>query len=411
MLSQDTKAQRSFKGDALDLRHPDWPPECLLALAILRTRSAGEVQAATAPLELQSFDWQLFTEFIDRHFLAPTVHGRLRTGQWSLVPDQVQSHIRVRHRTNALRVLLLTGEFLRLSEVFEAHRIPVLPLKGFTVSVQAYGDLFVRHGGDIDLLVAPEHADHAGQILNRQGYVGVDSYEDQTPFRREKIKQFRNHFVHWNEAKGVRVETHWRFHPSRHLFPVPFEDLLDRSVPVSVGDRLIRAMSPEDTLLFLLLHGAGHAWSHLFWLCDVAGIVEQHQSLDWLRLAALSRELHISRPFFQGLILANCLLGTPIPQAVLDAPNHDPALRSLVETSLQAIREPKGAVAPLVARIRDVSRQLKLSNSLAYKLDHIGSRLLDVDGWNSALLPDALFPLYYLLGPVTWLMRQVRRRG
>ena len=69
---------------------------------------------------------------------------------------------------------------------------------------------------------------------------------------------------------------------------------------ITVGDQRIGTMSIEDTLLFILSHGASHAWNHLFWLCDLAGIIERNQELNWSRLVELSAELNISRPLALG---------------------------------------------------------------------------------------------------------------
>lgn len=348
--------------------------------------------------------------FIDRHGVAPLLHGKLRAWDLTFVPHEIRTQVRDRYRSNGLHALRLATEFVRLSGLFETDGIAALPLKGFAVSIQAYGDLSARHSGDLDILVSQKQAEKAAAILSDEGYVSVDYYRDQTPHRRDKIKQFRNHFVHWNREKRIRVESHWRFHTSRLLYPVKFEDLLKRSVTITVGDRHIRAMSIDDTLLFLLLHGASHAWNHLFWLCDLAGIIERNQRLDWSRIVEQAAELNISRPLAVGLILSHCLLSTSLPEELFEATKRDPAIRSLLDSSIQAIGRQDPFPTSFIGRVQDVLYQLKLTGSWAYKIDQIGSRLLDVDGWNSVPVPDALFPLYYLLGPFTWLSRSIRKR-
>ena len=393
-----------------DLRGLDWPPELLLLLILLRSGSKREAEAEIQSFRRQAMKWPAFMALIDRHGVAPLVHGKLRAWDLTFVPDEIRTQVRDRYRNNGLHALRLATEFARLSGLFEAGGIAALPLKGFAVSVQAYGDLSARHSGDLDILVSPEQADKAAEILSDEGYVGVDYYGDRTPHRRDKIKQFRNHFVHWNRGKRIRVESHWRFHTSRLLYPVKFEDLLKRSVTITVGDRHIRAMSIDDTLLFLLLHGASHAWNHLFWLCDLAGIIERNQGLNWSRIVEQAAELNISRPLALGLILSHCLLNTSLPEELFDATKRDPAVRSLLESSIQAIGKRDPFEASFIGRVQDVLHQLKLSRSWAYKVDQIGSRLLDVDGWNSVPLPDSLFSLYYLLGPVTWSSRNIRKR-
>ena len=344
-----------------DLKGLGLPPEFLLILALLRSDSKQEAEAEIRSFRQERIKWPEFMALIDRHGVASLVHSKLRSWDLTFVPDQIRTQIRERYRNNGLHALRLATEFARLSGLFEGDGIVALPLKGFAVSVQAYGDLSARHSGDLDILVSQERADTAAEILSDEGYVSIDCYEDQTPYRRDKIKQFRNHFVHWNREKRIRVESHWRFHTSRFLYPVKFEDLLKRSMTVTIGDRNIRAMSIEDTLLFLLSHGASHAWSHLFWLCDLAGIIDRNQGLNWSRLNEQAAELNISRPLALGLILSHCLLNSSLPEEFSEATKRDPAIQSLLDGSIQAISKQDPFSASFIGRIQDVLYQLKLS--------------------------------------------------
>ena len=393
----------------LDLRHLDLPREFLLLLALLRCTSKQEWEAEIDLFVPQSVDWQAFVALIDRHLVAPLVHNQL--GNWGpdFVPDHVHSQIHDRYRSNGLHALLLASEFTRLSKLFETNDIAVLPLKGFALAVQVYGDLSMRHAGDLDVLVSPRDADGAAELLRGNGYVNIDSSLEHTAYQKERIKQFRNHFVYWNQKKRIRLELHWRLLEARHLYNVGFDELFTRAQTIVVGDRQLKVMSMEDTLLFALAHGASHAWNHLFWLCDVSRILRQGSGLDWDRVATLAAQLSISRPLAQGLILSHLLLHTSLADEVVAVTERDPVIQRLVETAIQAIRRQDPFPATLTGRIQDVRYQLKLSSSFAYKLDHVGSRLLDIEGWDSVPLPNALFPLYYLLGPLTWIGRRLRR--
>ncbi len=393
----------------LDVRQRDLPRELLLLLALLRCTSKQEVEADIDTFAPQPVDWQAFLALIDRHLVAPFVYSKGCNWDPGFVPDQVQSQIREGYRSNGLHALLLASEFTRLSKLFETNGIPVLPLKGFALAVQVYGDLSMRHAGDLDILVPPRDADGAAELLRSNGYVNIDLSCEHTAYQKGRIKQFRNHFVYWNQEKRIRLELHWKLLEPRYLFKVSFDELFTRAETIVVGDRHLKVMSLEDTLLFVLAHGASHAWNHLFWLCDVSRILRQGCGLDWHRIVERSVQLGISRPLAQGLILSHQLLHTSLPHEVLVVAERDPVIQSLVDTAIQAIRRQDPFPATLIGRIQDVRYQLKLSTSVAYKLDHVGSRLLDVEGWDSLPLPDALFPLYYLLGPLTWMARRLRR--
>jgi hypothetical protein len=393
----------------LDLRQLDLPREFLLLLALLRCTSKQELEADIDSFVPQPVDWQAFVALIDRHLVAPFVHSQLSSWGAGVVPDHVQSQIRERYRSNGLHALLLASEFTRLAKLFETNGIPVLPLKGFALAVQVYGDLSMRHSGDLDVLVPPRDADSAAELLRSNGYVNIDSSVRHTAYQRERIKQFRNHFVYRNQEKGIKLELHWRLLEPRYLFNVSLDELLARAQTIVVGDRQLKVLSIEDTLLFALTHGASHAWNHLFWLCDVSRILRQGCGLDWHRIVGRAVQLGISRPLAQGLILSHQLLDTSVPYEVLVVAERDPVIQSLLETAIQAIRRQDPFPTTLTGRIQDVRYQIKLSRSVVHKLDHVGSRLLDIDGWDSLPLPNALFPLYYLLGPLTWMARRLRK--
>jgi len=81
------------------------------------------------------------------------------------VPSAIKSALRSWFEINARRSLANAAELVRLYKLFQENDIPVLPLKGSVLALQVYGNLAMRHAGDIDLLVEPGQLELADRFL------------------------------------------------------------------------------------------------------------------------------------------------------------------------------------------------------------------------------------------------------
>src|ERR1035437_5290562 len=118
-----------------------WPPSYRRTEAI-RAAAAG------------SIDWARFLRVVRRHGVVGLVHDGLSRAQIGVPPDiarQVAEHAAALVQEN----LALAAEALRLQQLFAEANLPVTFIKGVSLAKLAYGNLGVRHGKDLDLLVAP----------------------------------------------------------------------------------------------------------------------------------------------------------------------------------------------------------------------------------------------------------------
>lgn len=77
-------------------------------------------------------------------------------------------------------------------------------------------------------------------------------------------------------------------------------------------------LGPEDQILHLCLHLAGHYLAAPQSLRDIAHVVPA-SPIDWDLLIRLARAAGAGPACFAGLVAAARLLGTPVPSPVLDA--------------------------------------------------------------------------------------------
>src|SRR3981081_1775201 len=77
------------------------------------------------------------------------------------------------------------------------------------------------------------------------------------------------------------TEQTFRYHPRR----LQLQKLFERSEFVAIDGRDVPALSLEDELVLICVHGAKHFWERLMWIADVAALVSRQTGIDWQRVA------------------------------------------------------------------------------------------------------------------------------
>ena len=154
----------------LNVRLPHFTPEMRLVLACSRASIREEESSQIEKLSHGPIDWKAFIKLVARHRVYPLVYRNLSRHVGNGVPKDVLISLRNRFEKNTRRGLELTAELVRLIKLFEQDGIAVMALKGPALALQVYGDLGLRHAGDLDLLVHPDYVKLADQLLHQCGY-------------------------------------------------------------------------------------------------------------------------------------------------------------------------------------------------------------------------------------------------
>jgi hypothetical protein len=133
----------------------DQPAELRLILSCLRITPTEKEVRQIQELSRAKIHWPDFLRCVDRHRVAPLVYRHLRRSGGNGVPAAVMSALHSRFESNTRRSLVNAGELVRLHQLFQENGLAFLPLKGSVLALQIYGNLALRHAGDLDLLVEP----------------------------------------------------------------------------------------------------------------------------------------------------------------------------------------------------------------------------------------------------------------
>jgi hypothetical protein len=387
------------------LKSADLPPELRLILSCLRiTPNEKEVQQIEE-LSRAKIGWPDFMRWVDHHRVAPLVYQNLRRYGGSGVPAPAMSALRSRFESNAHRSLVNATELVRLYKLFQQNGIAFIPLKGSVLALQVYGNLAMRHAGDIDLLVAPSQEELADRLLQISYRRIVPGFR-LSPSQRRRFLRYMHHFEYLHDQGNLRVELHWRSIRNQPPHVMDLNWLHNRASTVVLAGSRLPAMSLPDNALYLCAHGAVHFWRRLFWLVDLAEMMRGNAKIDWQRLMTLARDAGMMRPLAQGVILSHELLNVPLPEAIRTYALQDQMLYVWVKVAFRFMLCPPQEKPPDFLNLQMKVFRLRFGIPFKEKLK-ILQEIFAGEDWMAIGLPDSLFFLYYVLRFPLWLQRRL----
>ena len=310
-------------------------PESELLVWCARTVVPDNLKACIRQRVQEVLDWSVVLDMAQYHGVGPLLYRNLSAVASDLVPTESLSRLRKITQVGALLNQSLAQELVVLCKAFTARGVPVIPIKGATLAVLAYGDLSLRDFTDLDLLIPEASIVEAQSILLAQGYKRKTSSEESG----ERNQEEGPHHVYIKKRGLSRVDLQWLMAHRHFAFRLDRSEVWQRRIPVVFENHTIQGLAPEDLLIVLCVHGSKHAWELLKWVCDVAELLRAQPALDWERCFASASHWHCLRMLYMGLFLAHQLLGAPLPQMVLERLKKDsdvPALSHHMPATLLA---------------------------------------------------------------------------
>ncbi|EIJ41420.1 hypothetical protein BegalDRAFT_0502 [Beggiatoa alba B18LD] len=355
-----------------------------------------------AQLLNQTIAWQTVLKLTDRHRVAPQLYQSLKNN--NLIPNPIRQALRTRYEKNTLRAMRNLVTIQTLLQSFTQHNIPCIVLKGIGLALQLYGNIGARHAGDIDLLIDPQHLRHVDTLLQQQGYQRIQPAFSLTEAQFLKIQQLWNQFEYYHPQGQCYLDIHWRLSYNHHLCPIPFNELYQQHQTIYVQTQALPVLAPLHNLLYLSAHGSQHVWGCLFWLWDIATLLQQ-TTFDWDKVITNAQHIGCLPSLIQGIHLAHHLLNSPLPDTL------PPYQQQTRYKRLQQAGE-RYLQLPIPIPLRTVLWQrfyydLQLNSSWAYRRELLQHIFLHPHDWQALPLPPVLFPLYYVIGSILWLKRQL----
>jgi putative nucleotidyltransferase-like protein len=221
----------------------------------------------------------------------------------------------VRHvaRFSWLRTQMLGRRVAPVIAALEDAGLEPLLSKGAAL-VYAHGaDARLRPMFDIDVAVAPDHADRAVAVLNALGYHSI--LQDALTGHRAAVVR-DSHGFGFSGPDGAEIDLHWHLlHQGRST--ALSEAFRAAAVEAEIAGVRCRATSVEDTLVVAVAHGTSWARNAAVrWVGDVALLLRDHgAALDWDAVVLRCRQARLSRAMLDGLDYVAEVSGLDAPAA------------------------------------------------------------------------------------------------
>jgi hypothetical protein len=363
----------------------------------------GDEERATRRKEIlrSGIDWSYLFQTASQHGLMSLVYHTLQKNGSREIPEGISGLWQQAQYTHTLHTLFLTGQLIKIVHFFEDHGISSIPYKGPALAADLYGDLVLRPFIDLDILIPRQAVLKARDLLVTLGYRPHFALKDTEVAAYQKA-HYELIFSH--ERQRSIVELKWDVTDTFFSLPTDYEALWERRKPVRLAEREILALSPEDTLLVLSIHGAKHLWTRLLWIYDVARLLHVHQDLDWQWVLKSMDSRGGRRILFLGLSLAHTLLGAPLPADLEKKIRSDSAVQRLTRSvGVQLFRRTSNAVGLWETSLFHLKARERLRDRVRYCCRF--AMTLTPGDWSVFPLPKLLFPLYYVVRPLRLLKK------
>lgn len=241
-------------------------------------------------------DWNLVFSLAVRHRVWHQVYAALIPVQEEL-PVSLFQKLANLCKKDTLRILTTAAETQRIAEQFTEHAIQHCFVKGIVLNVHIYPSLNTRPCKDIDIWVDTNTYEQAIELLLTMGYQKTLSYELKG-FQKQYYMSHKHDIAFYHPEKKIQVELHF----SLKEFCVDILPTSAKLQSVTLFNTPIQTLQDDYHLLFLMIHGAVHAWTRLRWLNDIVLYI-QSGKCDLKRVMTLAKEFHCEHIVEQCLIL------------------------------------------------------------------------------------------------------------
>jgi Uncharacterised nucleotidyltransferase len=341
---------------------------------------------------LQEIDWARVLILAEHHGVFPLLCQGLDEAVAGSIPANICDKLRLRSEQNARKNLRLAAELLQILDCLEEAGVLAIPHKGPVLAESIYGDLGLRDFWDLDILIRRADVPRARQALARISYF---SNLTLTTAEENAYLACGYEYPFYGLAGRSLLELQWNLVPRYFAVDIEMEQLFRRASTTSLAGRSVRTLCSEDLVLALSVHAAKHLWTRLCWLRDLGGVIET-RSLDWDQVNAEATKHGIRRILAINLMLAQRILGAPIPRAVSETWQKDSETLSICNE----IEQRTPAAEPYnTESLRYFRWMIRLRE---YPLDRARflGRLAFTPGigeWSIITLPSSLFPLYRII--------------
>jgi len=262
-----------------------------------------------------NINWDLLIKVSLMHRVMPLLYTNLKKTCPNNVPASVMKNLRVYYFTNTSHNLIFSSALIKILNLFKEKNITAVPFKGPALAESAYGDVALRQFADLDVLVFKDDAYDAHKILINNNYK-PELHLDKNQFK--KYTNSEDNLTYTRSDIKIIVELHWEMTGVCTFAPLLLNHFNNRLISVTLLEKIVPSIPPEELLIYLCIHGAKDRWSSLDHITCVAELIRSCPGMNWELVVSLAERFHYKRVLFLGLLLAKSLLNTKVPDKIQD---------------------------------------------------------------------------------------------
>lgn len=370
-----------------------------LVLAAISLDQSGDDRLSK--LLHSELEWSRLFEITIRHGIFPLFYTRIMPLAEKLIPSD--ELVRWNHTLNVSTQcnLRLAWKLVPCVDLLSENAVDSLVLKGPAYALQVYGELALRPYTDLDILIRPGEFSRVYDLLSQSGYTPGFTLDDK---QRKFLLRTDNHLSF--DKQGDMIEVHWGIAPRENIHPLTLDQIWQDLETIQVFEKQIQVPSLENSILYICMHGAKHAWKQLKWIVDLAYFCQSFSEDSMLQLLELAKRRGLKRQVGLGLQLAADLGNLRLTSKVrnlLDTDLNVQLLAHQVKTSIFNENQMLNVLEDY--RFYFKTRE-RWQDRLIYLLDIYF--LPKTPDWRLISLPENLYFLYYLIRQVRMLSLGVK---
>ena len=374
------------------------PLEFQVLLSACRVFLGTEEPSSLKARLAQGPDWDRLLRLANRHGVMPLLYRSISKNCPQAVPQEWLRRLMLQYMQNAARNMKMTGELLRILDLFEENGIAAIPFKGPALAEQIYGDVTLRMFADLDIIVQKDDVLRAKNILLLEGYCPEFQLNEE---QEKTLLRFNCEYNFHHKARRVSVEVHWRLAWSGHALDFDINSIRPSMKDISLQGRSVPAIPPEDLLMALCIHATKHCWldNTFKMILDLAALGCRCRDTDWSLALSRAEDMDMKRILLLGISLAERLAGKEILEEVSEEATGDPVANEIAQRVWEDLLFDRQKPSRLREefffwqKVRD-SRIDGLMCILRLAIEP------NPRDWALLSLPARLYPIYYLMRPV-----------
>lgn len=372
-----------------------------LLLCCARTNVNPEIMDKILSLVQNDMNWDYLLKMASGHRLMPLLYYNLNSICPKMVPEDILNKLKDNFNANVRKNLMLTGELIKVLNLLESEGITAVPYKGPVLAASTYGNVGLREFNDLDIFIKKQDTFKIIEILLSEGYIPKFRLNKNNE---EAYLKSQKGFILKNDTYEFSIDFQWKFSGNFFSFPSIPESLLDDPLgKVIINGHEISVFSPENILLILSIHAAGHHWSRLAWLCDIAELIKNYD-LNWDEIIKKANLMGIKRILNVNLNLVNRMLGIDIPEKISHNIISDVQTKKISEEVQKNLFSEKLKL-PYLWNWAYFHLQIRenLKNGINDSIQH--AIVPSIEELKALELPNHLYPFYYVFKPFNLLKR------